>query len=169
MPQSLTQLPQYVEFEIGACVVKIHDHRVVYLGGLFARIRCVINNEFSHRAMLQQFEKYGVSYEAAIECCAVELEQNAEILAYLIGPEMLVDTQKTLGIRPAISMKNGWELILDFSESEAGRAIAGQYIDKIRSCDDWGELYDELHVSSRFQKEMENRIKKEVKQQCRKV
>ena len=150
MPQSLTQLPEEADIRIARKNVTIQNHKVLERGGLTGRIRLIIEDENSDIQSLYQFEKHGVSYEAAIEYCAQEFEEDAVILANFIV--------RNLNERRALS----------FSESVAGRKIAEQFIEKIRSCDNWGELYEELHRSSRFHQEIVDKISTEL-EQCRKV
>ena len=159
MPQSLTQLPEMTDMKILGWEIKIRNHNVLgyFDSGLFAIIMGIMDDYDCDRKTLYQLEKHGISYEAAIECCVREIEHISSVFTGFIWrhcePFKMID----------INVEKNYEKVHDFSESVGGRMIADQIVEKIRSCENWGELYDELHMSSRFQKEMENRIKKEIK------
>ena len=164
MPQSLTRLPETAQFVIGNCQVTIRDHRIVDSKGLFGKILWMARNKECDANTLCQFEKHGISYEAAIECCAHEMENDTSILAdtILLGYIILKYEKILTG--------NTVERIRAFSKSMAGRSIANRYVDTLRNCDNWEQLYDELQPTSRFQKEMKSTVNREVKQQkCRKA
>ena len=156
MPQDLMQLPKTAEFKIGACHITIEDRKVVDNCGLLGRIMRVISQSNSNRETLYQFEKHGISYEAAIECCAQELKDVPHIFADIIWWYYGFMKIKE------ICANNGPIEILDFSRVDAARKITDQIIERIRNCNDWGELYDEMYYKSRFQKEIKSKIKKEV-------
>ena len=152
MPQSLTQLPKTADVDIAGCDIYIRDHKVVTADGLFGAITWIVSDGDSNRETLYQFEKYGINFESAIECCAHELECDVRVLIYAImqyAPSLLEDRR---------------ELLADFLESRAGRAIADMYAEKIRSCSNWGELYDEMDHKSKFQKDVGNKINADVDQ-----
>ena len=149
MGQSLTRLPKEAEFEIDGWPIEIHNHCIAHEDGLTGNIMSIILKPDSDRNTLKQFEKYGISFEMVIEKCVYELEYNTTILTFYIT-----------GINE--DNESYWGKVNQFSASDAGRRIAGQVIEKIRSCDDWGMLYDELHFSSRFQKEIKKKIEKEM-------
>ena len=163
MPQSLIRLPKKADIEIVEVRIEIRDHKVPNKGGLMWFIMYLIQNHYSNKQTLVELEKYGVSYEAAIEYCAEEWEHDVNIRAYIISEyhskwhSLETDTE------------DAWEYMINFSKSVTGIKIANQFVEKIRSCDNWGELYDELRQNSRFQKDMKNRIINELEQQCRKV
>ena len=155
MTQSLTQLPKDATFRIAGWTIIIRNHEVMYIHGLIGEMMNIIHVGESDRDTLYQFEKHGISFEMAIEYCAKELEENSDVLKLFIS--------RYYDMCDSISLDVG------FSKSDAGRIIAGQFVEKIRSCDNWEELYNELHLTSMFQKEMKNKIKREMEQQCRKV
>ena len=163
MPQDLTQLPKTADVDIAGCDIHIHNHKVVTADGLFGPIMYIVTWSDLPKNELVKFEKHGISYEAAIECCVLNLEKDAEVLTDLIYHDY--DMKRV--------SKNGtdsnWNDLHIFSKSVAGRIIAGQFVEKIRSCDNWEELYNELHLTSKFSTDMKNKIKREMEQQCRKV
>ena len=59
------------------------------------------------------------------------------------------------------------EIVARFSKSEACRIIAGQFVEKIRNFNNWQDFYDEMRLTSRFNKDMKNRIIQELKEQNR--
>ena len=162
MPQNLIRMPERAEFEIGTYSIKIRDYKLVTLVGLFPKIICIIRDSSNNIQTLSQFEKQGVSFEVIIECCVRELEDDVEIFADFIWGNNHLE-----GFWDTVAEKS-WDDVLAFSESESGRTIAGQFIEKIRSCDNWEQLYTEMHISSKFRKDMEDKILKELKR-CRKV
>ena len=152
MPQSLTQMPKEADFQIGKWPIEIRNHRVTGTG-LFCRIMRLIDDHPSYGNTLYQFEKHGICYEVAIEECARELEGDTKIFEHFIVWQCdIADLD---------------DQTVNFSESTAGRKIAEQYIEKIRSCDNWGELYEEMHHTSKFCQDMKGRIFKEVNEQRR--
>ena len=84
MPQNLTQLPNEADFTILNWIVIIRDHKVIERGGLTGRIMRIISEPNSTAHALCQLEKYGISYEAAVEYCAHELETRASVLTNVI-------------------------------------------------------------------------------------
>ena len=161
MPQSLTLLPQTGDFEIKGCPITVRDHRVVSNDGLIGEIMYYVNCPDFDGQILYEFEKQGFSFEMAIECCIRELEEDAETFADMIsGHYNIVD------IRHVYIGRRNW---IAFSKSVAGRTIADQLVEKIRSCENWGELYDEMQRGSKFGKEISNKITVEFKRQCHRV
>ena len=162
MPQSLTRLPQTADFKMERYPIRIRDHEVENWGvrGLLGKIMRVISHSDSNKETLCQFEKHGISFEMVIEYCACELEYNTDILADIMYGHYYDD-----------DVLNEKGVILDlesihiFSKSEAGRIIAGQFVEKIRNCGDWEELYDEMQMTGKFRKDMKRRIKRELKKQ----
>ena len=156
MPQSLTRLPKEASFKFYWHTITIQNHRVVYMGGFFGIIVDTIQSIDSSSQSLYQLEKHGISFEMAIEYCAHEFEHDISVLAYNIG---------NYGM-PAImkfdSNHDGWIPLLNFSESKKGRAIAEQFIEKIRSCSNWKELCDELCKKSEFSKNLKKQLSGEV-------
>ena len=103
------------------------------------------NNPDTDTRILSEFEKYGISYEAAIEECVKDLEYSPIRIIHIIC--------------------NGdiWDVMVSAVKRKVCMAITDQYIDKIRSCGNWQELYDEMHQTSEFQKNMKKKIKEEMK------
>ena len=159
MPQSLIQLPKIADFEIGMCPVIIRSNKVIQIGGLMGNILYIIQNAESDRNILYQFEEHGISFETAIEECARELEYDIETLGNFIYWNM-----NYIQVSAGMTTNKDLDIIYKFAESEAGKKIAAQFIEKIRGCNNWEEIYDELHQKSSFQKEMKNRIQTEIKQ-----
>ena len=163
MGQSLIQMPKTADIIIAGSLITIEDHKVKYNHSLLSKIRQIVSASFSNRNTLYQFEKHGVSFEAAIEYCVREIEHDTKVFADFIYWEYYhfdVSDKKVVIL--------GLESIRVFTESEAGRIIAGQFVEKIRICNNWEELYDEFHYTSRFQQDIKSRICKEL-EQCRRV
>ena len=163
MPQSITQLPMYADFKILRYHFTIRYHKVREVERLFGNIMWIIVDTNSDGQTLRQFEKHGISFETMIEECARELEHDVGVLAWFICLNHNADT-----IRGPNILENKWSACLNFSKSDAGRNIADQFIEKIRSCDNWDQLYEEIHPQNIFCKNMEKRIIMELKQ-CHKV
>ena len=162
MPQSLTQLPKTVKCEIGRLIVIINDHAVSGDKGFLNIIMVIISDSTSHRDILADFEKYGISFEMVIEACVRDLEDHTMPLAHLIYWHY--SSKNTMKV---LKDKKRYRMILAFSESAAGKVVAEQIIEKIRSCDDWQELRDELHLQSEFQKGMRKKLKKKIREMTR--
>ena len=156
MEQSIVQLPfmAFVKFRVS--YVRIRNHKVINHNGLFGAIRTIILREKADRQILTKFEKHGINFEAVIEYCANELEDDSRILADMIRWGYGIRGQ----IKDGVYMKE----CNDFSKSPTGRPIADMFVDNIRDCRDWQELYDELHPQSTFSKHMTKKIHKEMTQ-----
>ena len=150
MPQNLIQIPETVEFSVLGYFVAIKNHEFATYYGLFGRINDIIRDSYSSGETLYQFEKHGISYEAAIECCVSELEHDTNVLANAISGHYKIWVDNKEGVN--------WLTLVDFSGSDTGRVMASQFIEMIRSCDDWEQLYDHMQLNSKFQKEMKGKI-----------
>ena len=158
MPQSMRFLPIEAEINIGKWVITIHNNRVLNYYGLWGRLINIIQDPDTRENMLEKFDRQGVSWEKASECCMQEMENNTAILAYTIEANPYIrKINKTAD-------KITTEKINVFSASPAGRNVADRYIDTIRNCDNWEQLYRQMHPTSRFQKVMGCEILTEFKQ-----
>ena len=162
MPQSLTLLPKTADIPFGLFDISIREHRAVNAGRLLGGTVDIITHGDSDRESLEEFEKHGISFEAAIEYYVWELEKNSYVFAYLID-RYYDDT----GYRK-VDVEKEYKFFMNSTSSDAGKKIADQLVEKIRSCENWGELYDEMHMNNRFQKDMKDRILGELKQ-CRRI
>ena len=167
MPQSLTQLPKTANIKIGRTHTTIFNHRVVrsmFSGGLFISIMYITDDSDLSNQELHLFEKRGISFEMAIEECARELEHDVGVLEDIIWYKNIPKFMRTTGMTVTRSKCE------DFSKSAPGRKIAEMYIEKIRSCENWSELYDAICFENQFQKDMRKTMISEMgQQQCRKV
>ena len=159
MPQSLTQLPKNALFKIGTCSVIIREHAVRNSHGLFDIVDQIITDAESDRNTLYSFEENKISYEAAIEWCVNEIEENVSMLADVLCRRY----DKNQNINPYDIRRHRFFV---FSKSKAGKKIATQLMEKIRSCDNWGELYEEMQPTSQFQKDIGERITVEIERYC---
>ena len=190
MPQSLIQLPSTAKFMIGGWIVEIRNHKIVNSLGLFGVIVSIIRDSDSDRKSgadkniaeqilasimpdsnsdirtLYEFEEYGISWEMAVEQCVTELEEDALIFARIIahGHFNVLDsfTEKI----PYTVVENNWVRLKNFSKSVTGRAVVDQLVEKIRSCENWEELYDEMQMTSRFQRDIKSKMADEIKKQA---
>ena len=161
MPQSLIRMPKMADFKIAETRFAIRDHEVMF-GGLWIKTMHIVTGPFSYRQMLSEFENHGISYEMIIEECIRELEKDPEVFASAIHWHYNIDTSK-------YDTQGSMEATHNFSKSDAGRKMADQHMEKIRSCNNWEDLYDVMQQTSGFSMDMQKRIIKEIKQQCRKV
>ena len=160
-------LPESADIKILQGRITVREHMVVknwYGEGLFGTIMSIARDPDSHREILSKFEDYGISYMAVIDYCTLEIRDDVDTLSNLI----FVNHARTHKIKEA-DAENNWKRINYFSASKKGRAIAGQIVEKIKSCDNWGELYAEMHPASEFQKETRRKIKEEMEIQWHKV
>ena len=161
MVQNLTgELPENVNFIFCHDLVEIKNHKVVSWGGLFGTIMRMVRVSHPDGQQLYRLENHGISFSAAIECCANELEHDAEILGMVIA--YYYDIEKINGKTP----EDNEHIALEFSKGIAGRNIADWFIETIRNCENWEQLYSELHHTSKFGVDIQNRISEEFKQQC---
>ena len=158
MPQSLIQLPKEADIIIGECEVRIKNHKVDNSTSIMEVISDIVCSSPDNRNILSEFEKHGISFETAIENCVEDLEEKPYILGYITWHNLLYIHEKEE------KMWNMRARGLKFSESEAGRTVAGIYVEKIRSCNNWEELHDELNPNSKFSRDMAKHIKGIVKQ-----
>ena len=170
MPQSLTQLPKTADFKIGGRWIVIDDHEVVSGDGLFSGIIYYVNSPYFDGQILYEFEKHGISFEMAIEECVRELEPDIKTFARVIrdnGIYASIISDNDIYTSMMTDYRPDWNSRRDFTKSLGGRKIASQLIEKIRSCGNWGELYAELQHTSKFSKDMKNKIKEEIIQWCK--
>ena len=165
MPQSLTQLPETANIGIGKTYTTIVNHKVTgYHSGIIGQILSVTKCKKCDRYSLAEFEKHGISFEAAIENSVLDLEDdNPDGLASIVYWKY--DIRELGGINQEW---NHWAC-RNFAESAAGRIMAEQLVEKIRSCNNWEELYDELHMSSQFQQDIKSRLVREIRIDCIRV
>ena len=149
MAQSLVGLPKKTRFEINGILIEIKNHKVTEIMGLVGKIKWIANTKESDRDTLTEFEKYRISFETAIECCVQELENNPIILGSTIW---------------WYDIKTNLKAIIDFSATGNYETYAELYIEKLRDCQNWGELYDELNNKSRFARYMKRLFSKGLKQ-----
>ena len=155
MHQSLTRLPESLEFKIGVLQITIHNHQVMYAGLLSAVIHIVLESKHDSQ-VLCQFEKYGISFESVVEYCSEELECDAKVLARIICLNYYENKNRYDPSQTDLLK------IQMYSASEAGRKMADQHIDKIRSCDNWEDLYYKTHEISELCKKTNDEIFNEV-------
>ena len=159
MTQSIVQLPETAYIRYRGDYLKIENHRVLHLGGLFGMIDHIVNRLESDRDTLSELEQHNISFEAAIECCITELEDNPDILADFIFWGYKIESLRNRGVRNA----NRNEIIV-FAGTPAGRDIVGDITDKIRDCNNWADLYDMIEPGSDFNKNIRQKIRAIIKQ-----
>ena len=151
MTQSLTQLPKTVDFNINGQWIEISNYEVVQPRSLFHAIMHIIHYFDSDKNTLTQFEKHGISFEMVIECCARELDKD--------NMEFTIITHDCYKILTTREKYIDWDTRLAFSKSVVGKKIVQQITERIRDCNNWEDLYDEMQLTSKFQKEIKRRIR----------
>ena len=162
MPQNLIQLPKKADFRIAGWTITIRNHKVAESSGLIGCIMKVADDVKSNRDTLYQFEKHGINFETAIEECVMEIEYDTYALAWVIGR---YHDFLTIEITDWPAYRR---IRANVIKSSAGKAVVNQFIENIRSCDDWGELYDKLQLTTKFNKDAKKIIKKGI-DQCHKT
>ena len=156
MTQSIAALPKDMGCEIMGWCLDIKDHTVLSVAGMSGMIFGIASETLSNGNTLNQMEKYGVSFECVIECCVQELEEDPYTLAsimhvhYVFG-DIINDDD------------DSWNHFLNFSKSPTGRTIADMFIDKIRDCHNWEQLYDMTEPNSKFNTNAKKQIKEAIK------
>ena len=152
MAQNIVDIPESADVQIAGWRMIIQNHKIQEFDKLFCKMMQIADDRNCTRKTLTEFEKYNISYETAIEYSADELENNMNTLAEVIHWYYNDDFIEKMGT-------NGkWDELLRFSKSNAGRNIADDIIDKIRNCENWEELYDEIHTGSKFNKDMKKTV-----------
>ena len=173
MPQSLIQLPKDADFRILKHRIIIRDYRIVSGNGLFSMILYIVDGFSSDRQTLHQLEEHGISWEMAIECCVQELEYDMQTMTGIMCWQYNViyeyeqagnSTSEPCRKFSDDGKVSRWDKIHTFSKSDACRRIVEQHIEKIRSCENWGELYNEMHYQSKFRKDIKRQIEMEIKE-----
>ena len=162
VPQNLIQLPKNAEIQILGWGIGIRNHAMISPFTLIESVIGIIQDVRSDWQSLCQLEKHGINFETAIECCIDELENRTDPLEHIISNYYNICEFKD---DENVDVDN----LVEFSKVEAFRAATCQLVEKIRSCDDWQQLYEELHTSSTFQKGMKTRIIANMREQCHKV
>ena len=154
MPQSLTRLPKEAHIQILGHSIIIQNHRVVSNGGLLNSIMSITSmmRTCVNEQTLSDLEKHGISFEMAIECCVREIEKDSHVLVWLIWWHYKIN------MASGSIIHRQWERVHVFSNGAAGRKIAEQHIEKIRSCENWQQLYQEMDPDSQFSRDMQDRI-----------
>ena len=156
MVQSLVRLPENADIKIGRWYVSIKNHRVVTTCGLLGRILGMIDDPDTDIGILSEFEKHGVSYEAVIEECVAEFDRIS-VIKYIMR---FVYKFKMNGVY----VEEDQEIFNSFSKSDIGVTLEDKLVDKIRSCRNWDELYNEFHSTSKFSIDLKKIIKEEITQ-----
>ena len=146
--QSLIRLPKDLVISIAGAVLKIENHRVkTPSNGLMAFMLDLCR--FRTAKQMAEMEKT-IQFEAVIEYCAEEMDENHGLLAGIIV------------LHYGASLKD-WNEFVEFSNSIGGRLVAGRLVEKIRNCDDWEEFWVELQVKSQFNADIKQTITRSMK------
>ena len=151
MVQDIVGLPEKAELKVEDWYLKIENHQVVTkTGGLLLWMLHTIRNDHWNEAV-RKMKKAAISYEAVIEQCCAEME-NEENIAWLIGfySDFYLDGKDRT----------------EFINSPAGMQITRDVIDKIRDCEDWSEFCDVMQWGDNFQQEIGRRSLEQIR--CRK-
>ena len=162
MPQSLTQLPKEIDVDIDHMWhVPIKNHLIERPDYLLYTVTCVIDSPRTDKNTLFQFEAFGVNYESFTVACSDILKNDpvgslCRVLFFHYGMcNYLTDM-------PNGQSERRHDLIFRLLKSRLGKIYADILVEKIRSCDNWDDLYEEMHHTSKFHKYMRGRIEEEI-------
>ena len=160
MKQNIVSLPETADIEIAGKYIIIKNYEVVLTrGGFLYKIMCMVNDSEQDKNTLEKFEDYGVSFEAAIEYCIHEIEDDTEKLANIIW--LYDDASDSKNRWKQIDDK--WSKMCNFSASVKGREIAEEFVENIRSCTNWVQLHETMNKKSVFQKDMKQKIEEGIR------
>ena len=149
--QNIVELPESAElFFCSTCIIIIENHEVKSSPGLFYWLNEAARGKLWNRA-ISEMKRTGISFEAMIETCASEFESRPQLLSILIW-NYHIHTRD-------------WDMITNFSTSDAGRGIEDMFVDEIRSCNDWDDFHDMVNPKNKFQKDINKHIRKEYNKQ----
>ena len=146
---SLQELPRRVRVPVGGVLLVIKNHRVQNESGIFLTVLNAAKSVLWPRSVMVM-ESNGINYGNFAEAAIQEIKQNYGVVEGLVGWYHRIK-------------KNSGNA-LEFSKSDAGRKIAGQYIARIKRCKNWTEFHKAMKKNSKFQKEMKQKIMEEMKQ-----
>ena len=154
MTQSMTRLPKSAEIQALGNTLVIKDHVITSEWNLIEWIFQVINYQDRDiwNNMVKDLDANKLSYEAAIECCAQEIEDDYDTFGNIIYCHYDI---KKYTCRDA---EEHLQAVLAGSHSQECIKISEQFMEKIRSCDNWGDLYDEMQSTSKFIENMKKQI-----------
>ena len=159
MEQNLLNLPETAVISVDGVgtLFRIKNHKVAGVRGLFNTMSAVVHHGAWDKAV-SDMKSQGFTYESVIERCARELEGNSYVLADFMYGHYNFKRRGTITLPEKASIHDA---CLDFSESVRGRMIADQIVEKIRDCNNWGELHQIMEKSGKFGTDMKRRIRKE--------
>ena len=156
MAQSLTQLPRTATIHSGDRTnLIIRNHRVVFDTGMFYWLqRPAIHGDAIWKSIDAQFYLQKISYEAAVEWCALEIKEKPYLLAYVIEYCYdFIDEYATSSEKMEAD-----NTIKKFSASNQGMMLAEMFIDGMRMCDNWTEFHNTMKPQSDFRTQMRLQI-----------
>ena len=144
MPQSLVYLPKAAEITGDGWGIRIKDHRVVDHTSLFLWM-CRIIQDNHGVDVVSEFEKHGITYEIFTEYVVSELEVNINVFERLIWFH--------------INIFENIDTCSEFAASREGSKIIDEFVEKIRSCDNWTEFIEAMKLRGSFIKEITEKVK----------
>ena len=123
--QNIVQMPLLTEIRVGNRLLhlKIVNHKVVYPGGLLRwSMEAIRDNNWNYATC--EMEKHGISFEAFIEYCVMELDS--------------ADGMQSVCIFGG------------YHKTYTGGHVSEMHIANIRRCDNWEELIDVIKNIEQF-------------------
>ena len=145
MVQEIVKLPETASISIGWRDLVIDNHKVTSEEGMFYWAVAVVAG-YDWDVAVSRMIRQKISYEAFIECCAAELENDINTLANMAWWHT--------------DMKNRIECNA-FVSSPGGKNIAMEIVEKIRGCDNWNEFRVLFQEESDFKDELRLRFNEE--------
>ena len=163
MVQSIARLPESAKGIFRYHHLEIKNHVVYTLYGLFFFTVLIIRNE-DKKKIVDWFKSNHVSFEAVIEQCIQELEDDHPAARLnMIEAHYPWSHSNELGFFNVEQWGGAWgKIISQFSKTSAGRWIADQYVEKLRTCRNWNMFTDTLDMKGVFQQEMKQKIREEI-------
>ena len=148
MPE-LVQLPENTHIRsVGRFTLVIENHVVTSRPALFVWALHIMRVGHWDRALLE-IKSSNISYEAFVECCAAELEDDNTVFINTLDE---------------IFRLSYMGHVAEFSTSYFGRRFAEKLAEKLRGCDGWSSFYLTMNGNSNFILDMVEAIKKDMRE-----
>ena len=149
MEQNIVRLPETAEINIDNSWLIIENHKVKKGMQLFIWMQGLAKNEEQYET-LDEFEKWGITYEAFIEQCVMELEEDSVVFQTMENWEYC-DNYTNDRVR------------LDVANTPAAAEIISDMVDHIRDCNDWEDFFELINPESDFSTYIAEELKFEAR------
>ena len=150
--QEIVRLPENAIITAPEYDLHIENHEVVDTWTLLFWVKKVFRNN-ALETVLPQLKKHGISFEAVIEYCVTELEEQNTLR------ENIVSWHFNVYMEIEYDDKNSK---IKYETSQETLQIREQIIEEMRNCSDWDDLRRSFNEESRFSKDMKEQIKKQM-------